>query len=128
MEQKLSASLGERQIAEFIEDDEVEAREIIGEASLAAGPSFGLEPVDEIDGVEETAARSGADAAARDRDRQMRLARAGRDSDMAPGFWRAKRRSTTPFTRWQAGRWPRAVGASSSAAMCILQFVSLTAR
>ena len=77
MEQKLSASLGERQIAEFIEDDEVEACEIIGEPSLAAGPSFGLEPVDQIDGVEEPAARSGADTAARDRHRQMRLAGAG---------------------------------------------------
>jgi hypothetical protein len=33
----------------------------------------------------------------------MGLAGAGRDSDMAPGFWRAKRRSTTPFIRWPAG-------------------------
>src|SRR6516164_5852415 len=74
MEQKLSASLGERQIAEFIEDDEVEAREIIGEARLAARPSFGLEPIDKIDSVEEPATRSGADATARDRHRQMRLA------------------------------------------------------
>ena len=77
MEQQLSAGLGERQIAELVEDDEVEAGEIIGEPSLAAGPPFGLEPVDQIDGVEEAAARSGADAAARDRDRQMRLAGAG---------------------------------------------------
>src|SRR6516225_7728888 len=77
MEQKLSASLGERQIAEFIEDDEVGAREIIGEARLATRPSFGLEPIDQIDGVEEPATRSGADATARDRHRQMRLAGAG---------------------------------------------------
>jgi hypothetical protein len=38
-----------------------------------------------------------------DRGSEMRLARAGRDSDMAPGFWRAKRRSTTSFIRWPAG-------------------------
>ena len=37
------------------------------------------------------------------RGRDVRLARSGRDSDMAPGFWRAKRRSTTPFIRWPAG-------------------------
>ena len=51
VEQKLPASLRERQIAEFIKDDEVEPGEIIGEPSLPAGPSFGLEPVDQIDGV-----------------------------------------------------------------------------
>ena len=36
MEQKLSASLSERQIAKLIEDDEVEAGDIIGEATLPA--------------------------------------------------------------------------------------------
>ncbi len=55
----------------------VEAREIIGEPSLPARPSFGLEPVDQIDGVEKPSARSGADTGARDRHRQMRLAGAG---------------------------------------------------
>ena len=128
MEQQLPAGLGEGEIAEFVEDDEVEAREIIGEPSLAASARLSLELIDEIDGGEEAPARSGSDAASRDGDGQMRLAGAGRDSDMAPGFWRAKRRSTTPFIRSLAGLWPRAVGASSSGAMCILRFVSLTAR
>lgn len=74
------------------EKHEVEADEIIGKTSLTASPSFGLEPVDQIDGVEEPAARSGAYATARDRaakrtdaassgqrarHRQMRLARSG---------------------------------------------------
>ena len=36
MEQQLPAGLSEGQIAEFVEDDEVEAREVIGEPSLAA--------------------------------------------------------------------------------------------
>ena len=55
----------------------VEAREIIGEPSLPARPSFGLEPVARIDGVEELAACPGADATPRDCHRQMRLAGAG---------------------------------------------------
>src|ERR1700733_13693360 len=77
MEQGLSARLGKWQIAELIEDDEVEAGEIIGEASLATGSSFGLESVDQIDGVEKPAARAGPDTTTRDRHRQMRLAGAG---------------------------------------------------
>jgi hypothetical protein len=92
VEQKLAASPRERQIAELIEDDEVEAGEIIGEPSPPTRPSFGLRSVDQIDGVEEPAARSGANATARDRaakrtdaassgqrarHRQMRLAGAG---------------------------------------------------
>src|SRR5271166_2257739 len=36
MEQQLPAGLSEGQIAEFVEGDEVEAREVIGEPSLAA--------------------------------------------------------------------------------------------
>src|SRR4029077_17893912 len=77
MEQKLSACLCEGQIAELIKDDEVEPREIISETSRAAIPSFGLEAVDQIDGVEEPAARSGANTASRDRHRQMRFAGTG---------------------------------------------------
>src|SRR5208337_3586105 len=68
MEQQLTAGLGEGEIAEFIEDDEVEAGEIIGDPSLAAGAAFGLEPVDEIEGREEAPTRSSADAASRDSD------------------------------------------------------------
>ena len=56
MKQELSASLSERQIAELIEDDEVEAGEIIGEPSLAAPPPFSLEPIDQIDGIVEATA------------------------------------------------------------------------
>jgi hypothetical protein len=33
----LAAGLGEREIAEFVEDDDVEASEIVGDASLASG-------------------------------------------------------------------------------------------
>ena len=96
VEQQLPARLREGEIAEFVEDHEVEACEIIGKPCLAACTTLGLELIDEIDGCEEATARSRADAAPRDGDGQMRLARAGRGRDMAPGFWRVKRRSATP--------------------------------
>jgi len=119
VEEELSAGLGERQVAELIEDDEVLAGEIVGDAALPSGARLGLEPIDEIDGGEEAAARSRADAASGDSDRQMGLAGSGRDRDMAPGFWRARRRSTTPFIRWSAERWRRAGGGSCTPALCI---------
>ena len=53
MEEKLPAGLGEGEIAELVEDDEVHACEIVGDAALPAGARLGLEPVDEVDGGEE---------------------------------------------------------------------------
>ena len=50
VEQQLPAGLGEGEIAEFVEDDEVEACEIIGESSLATGAGLSLELIDEVDG------------------------------------------------------------------------------
>ena len=55
MEQELAAGLGEGKVAELVEDDEVEAGQIIGEAALPSGARLRLEPVDEIDGREEAA-------------------------------------------------------------------------
>src|SRR3954452_24646336 len=77
MEQELPAGLSEGQIAEFVEDDEVHAGEVVGEPALAAGAGLGLEPVDEIDHVVEPAAGAAADAASGDRDGKMGLAGAG---------------------------------------------------
>jgi hypothetical protein len=68
VEQQLAAGLGEGQVAEFVEDDEVEAGEMIGNASLAAGAGFGLEFAREVDDVEEAAAGAATDAGARDGD------------------------------------------------------------
>jgi hypothetical protein len=99
MEQQLPAGLGEREIAEFIENDDVEASEIVGDASLSAGSTFGLKLIDEIDGGEEAPARSGADATPRDGDGQMRLACAGRTSVILPGVRRLKSGSRIGFTR-----------------------------
>ena len=64
MEQQLAAGLSERQVAEFVEDDEVLAAEIVGQAALSSGSAFGLELVDQIDDVEEPATGAVADAGA----------------------------------------------------------------
>ena len=53
MEEELSASLGEWQVTEFIEDQGVEAAEQIGGASLAIGTGLGIELVHEVDDVED---------------------------------------------------------------------------
>jgi len=84
----LPACLGEGQIAQFIENDEVEAGETVGDPSLATGSAFGLELIEEIDGGEEAPAGSRSDAASRDRDGQMCLARSGPAADAPPRFAR----------------------------------------
>ena len=129
MEEQCAAGGAERQVAEFVEDDEVGVRE-----PRCDLPGFALnlllfEGVNEVDGGEEPDAfavmfdRLDADCRG-----EMGFARSGRDSDMAPGFWRAKRGSTTPFIRWRAGSWPPTVAASCSAAKHILRSVWLTGR
>lgn len=55
MEQQLATGLREGQIAKFVENDEVFAGEIIGDASLTPSAGFRFQPVDEIDGVDEAA-------------------------------------------------------------------------
>jgi hypothetical protein len=104
MEEQSPAGGAERQVAEFVQDDEVGVGEAPGDLSRLSLKLFLLEGVDEFNGREEPDALAmmldGLDA---DRRSEMRLACARRDSDMAPGFWRAKRRSTTPFIRWPAG-------------------------
>jgi hypothetical protein len=73
MEQQLGAGLGERQIAEFVEDDEVHAGEVVGKTALPAGARLGLEPVDQTDDVVETATGSTSDAGPGNGDRQVGL-------------------------------------------------------
>ncbi len=50
------------------------AGEIVGDAGLPSGARLGLEPIDEIDGGEEAAARTRSDAASCDGDRGVVLA------------------------------------------------------
>jgi hypothetical protein len=77
VEEQLPAGLGEGEIAEFVEHDEVEPGQVIGDAALAAGAGLGLEPVDQIDDVEEAATCAIADEGAGNGDGQVRLAGAG---------------------------------------------------
>ena len=105
MEQELAAGLGEGQIAEFIEDDEVHAGEVIGEPALPAVAGLGLEPIDEIDNIVEPAASAGADAASRDGDGEMRLAGAGRSSDILPGITASVSEFIIRFTRAAGTLW-----------------------
>jgi hypothetical protein len=46
VEQELAAGLGEGQIAEFVEDDEVYPGQMISEPTLSCVAGLGLEPVD----------------------------------------------------------------------------------
>jgi hypothetical protein len=77
VEEKLSAGLGERQVAEFVENDEVHAGEIVRDAALARCARLRFELVDEIDGGEEAAAAPGSNATSRDGDHGVRLSRSG---------------------------------------------------
>jgi len=61
MEQELTAGLGEGQIAEFVEDQEVEPAQQIGHAPLPVGSGLGIELVDQIDDIEEPAAGAAAE-------------------------------------------------------------------
>ena len=56
VEQELAAGLSEGQIAEFVEDDEVHAGQMIGEPALPTVAGLGFEAVDEINNVVESAA------------------------------------------------------------------------
>ena len=111
MEEQLRAGLAEGQITEFVDHDEVVAQQSLDDPSALSGGLLLFKLIDEIDEIEETAARSGADDGGRDGDRQMGLARACRGRDMAPVFWRVKRRSTTPSILWQGRPWRRRAGA-----------------
>ena len=76
-EEELTAGLSEGQIAELVEDDEIEAGEVIGDAALASGARLSLEPIDEIDDVVEAGTGRVSDAAAGDGDREVGLAGPG---------------------------------------------------
>ena len=68
VEEQLPAGLSEGQIAEFVEDDEVAAYELICGAALASGAELGLEVVDQVDAVVAAAPGALADAGPRDGD------------------------------------------------------------
>ena len=77
MEEELPAGLGEGQVAELVEDDEVAANELFCDTPLAPGAELGLEVVDQVDDVVAAAAGALSDAGAGDGDGEMGLAGAG---------------------------------------------------
>jgi len=77
MEQQLAAGLGERQVAEFVEDDEVHPGQMLSDTTLPSVAGLDLQAVDEVDHVVEATAGTGSDAASGNGDGQMGLAGAG---------------------------------------------------
>ena len=81
-----------------------------------------LEFLHEVGGSGEQHAPALFDQRQAERRGQMRFSAAGRGRDMAPVFWRVKRRSTTPSILWQGRPWRRRAGASCTAASNSLRF------
>ena len=77
MEQQLAAGLSKREVAEFVEDDEVYPGQMFSDTTLPAVAGLDLEPVDEVDHVVEATTGTGSDAASGDGDSHMRFAGAG---------------------------------------------------
>ena len=116
VEEELPAGLGEGQVAEFVEDDEVAAGELLCGAALASGAEFGLEVVDQVDGVVATATGALSDAGPGDGCGEMGLAGACRNSHILPAIRAIQSRSTTPSTRVRASAWKwfGAIGSKAS--------------
>ena len=115
MEEKLTASLGEGQIAELIENHKIEACEVISKTALAAGAGFGFQPIDQIDDIVEAATRTAADTGASNGNGEMAFAGSGRSRDILPGIRTAKARSSIGSIRATARRW-RSLGGTARAA------------
>jgi len=69
--------LGEWQVAELIEDDEVEPHEMLGQAARPPCTDLGLKPVHEVHDIEESAASAVADDGSLDRHGDVGLAGPG---------------------------------------------------
>ena len=63
MEQQLAAGLSERQVAEFVENDEVHPGQMLGDPTWPSIAGLDLLTVDEVDHFVEAAAGTGSDAA-----------------------------------------------------------------
>ena len=77
MEQQLAPGLGEGEIAQLVEDDEVEAVQVICKAALFAATGLGLKAIDQIDDIVEPAPRAVADQGSGNGDCQMRFTGSG---------------------------------------------------
>src|SRR5262249_14450796 len=76
MEKQLTPCLRERQVAELVEDREIDSHQTVDGAALMAELRLGFEPVGKVDGVEE-ARLAGPDDGSRDGDGNVALPHAG---------------------------------------------------
>jgi hypothetical protein len=61
VEQQLAAGLCKREVAEFVENDEVQPGQMFGDPALSSAPGLYLQTVDEVDHVVETTAGAGSE-------------------------------------------------------------------
>lgn len=81
MEQELSACLGEWQVAQLVEDQEIETGDQIGGPAQPVGARIGIQLVIQIDDVDEPSPGSVADTYPDNADSQMGFAGAGAKPD-----------------------------------------------
>jgi len=87
MEQQLAAGLGEGQVAEFVDDDEVDPGELVDEGAGATVAQLALQAVDEVDRVEEADPATAVHGVGADGDGEVALAGAGAaDQDGVAGL------------------------------------------
>ena len=128
MEEQRSAGGAERQVAKLVEDDEIGIGKPPSDLPGLSLQLLLLEGVDQLDRREEPDAFSVMfDGLNADGGRQMRLARAGRDSVTMPGVRQARYGSSIRSIHWR-GRWCRSSTASGSPARTIWPWSSPTAR
>ena len=85
VEQQLAPGLGEGQIVEFVEDDEVAPGELVGRAALVSGAVLGVEIVDRVNDNVAATAGALADTGPGDGDGEIGLAGPGAAES---GEWR----------------------------------------
>ena len=125
MEEQCAAGGAERQVAEFIEDHEIEAGEAFGDLTGFTFCLFLFERVDELDGREEAdlspVMLDGLDAKGR---RDMGFSCSRRTNLILLDIMAVRRSFTTPFTRAAARRWPLCAATGSGRAGCWSSFSS----
>ena len=106
MEQELSACLGEWQVTQFVEDQEIETGDQIGGPALPVSARLGIQFVDQIDDIEEPSPGSVADTCPDDADSQMGFAGSGpADQDQIALMIQEVTACQIPGERLVDGRW-----------------------
>ena len=105
VEQQLPAGLAEWEIADFVDNDEIVAKQFLGQAAAPARGLLLFELVDEIDEIEEPSSSTATDDGGSDGNAQMGFAGSGRSSDILPGIRTSREESTIGSIRALV-RWP----------------------